>query len=166
MPPHGAAYNTDWIFSNNSNAHLANHRDWFTSYTAFPSHANDNSLVIHGVGDVHLDVRTGDGSTHQAFVLRDVIFAPNARTNILGAPIFGLGHLSLTSEGGSIEDGETGTAYLLDRAEGLWKLWLAGQLKGQTSSERGGVYYINVSWPEGERQRWAEETRQRAGRGG
>lgn len=47
----------------------------------------------------------------------------------------------------------------------LWKLWLVGQSKGQSSLGPNSVHYINASWPFGEREKFRahkEELKRRA----
>ena len=66
MAPTGTAYNVDWVFSNSSDVHLANHRDWFVTFTPFETKvcngfgaitlANAKTKVM-GIGDVELPVK-------------------------------------------------------------------------------------------------------------
>ena len=94
MAPTSDAYKVDWIWSNNSNVHVAKDRTWFTTLTEFNSQLIDgfkNCSKVLGVGNVELEVMTdvhGTGSnTHSTIVLKDVLFVPTATCNILGGPI-------------------------------------------------------------------------------
>ncbi|KAH9826913.1 hypothetical protein Tdes44962_MAKER09900, partial [Teratosphaeria destructans] len=62
MAPTGPAYNTDWIYASTSDVHIATHRDWFTTYTAFATHLADPTgdplpHPVAGIGTVDLAVR-------------------------------------------------------------------------------------------------------------
>lgn len=62
MAPEGAPYYVDWVFSNNSNVHVANHRDWFTSYTPFKTQVA-NGIEALGIGTVETQYsKVEDGS--------------------------------------------------------------------------------------------------------
>jgi hypothetical protein len=100
MAPTGNAYYVDWIFSNNSNVHVANHRAWFISFTEFKSEVftggvslnqNDKIIKVIGIGDVELNVKTSatrkGNASRRKLILRDVLFAPLSLTNIFGNPI-------------------------------------------------------------------------------
>ncbi|KAK3643038.1 hypothetical protein LTR56_010412 [Elasticomyces elasticus] len=166
MAPHGAAYNVDWIFSNNSNVHVATDLAWFTTYATFPSRmghlmsATAGTEVL-GVGTVELEVRRSStqGRSRKPcnkLVLEDVLYAPSYTCNILGGPIYDI-HNVLTSDGGEdrkLTDRKTGaTTGLLDLVK-LWKLWLKGQPRGMSSLDPNGLYYINARWSESEMKRW------------
>ena len=96
MPPTGRAYNVDWIISSNSNTHVANHRDWFTSLTPFSTNLTKifsgySALHVIDIGDVELPIKTSrlkSGSAAQGtLVLHDVCYAPDFPCNIFGGPI-------------------------------------------------------------------------------
>jgi hypothetical protein len=166
MAPTGAAYHIDWIFSNNSNVHVANHRDWFTTFTDFPTELGhyafaQQRLQVVGIGDVELQVKThptrGGKGTRKPLVLRDVLYAPTALTNILGNPLF-REHTVTTHgvEGGMLKRKDNGAnADLLDHCV-LFKLRLSGQRKGQSSLDPNGVYSIGASRTNAEHARWLE----------
>ena len=91
MAPQGPAYHVDWVFSNTSNVHVANHRDWFTTFTEFKSETERGAAVL-GIGTVELDVKTDlnrtGSKTHRKVTLHELLFVPSTICNILGAPIF------------------------------------------------------------------------------
>lgn len=167
MPPSGSAYNVDWVFSNNSNVHVANHRDWFTAFAPFDSHLGHVYMdtpgqKVLGIGDVELEVQKvigpeatrTRGSKTTIITLRNVLFVPSNTCNIFGHPLFKDYGLTTTSDGGTITDAVTGqTLGLLDFVT-LWKILLKGQAKGQSSLDPKGAYMINASWSDTERARW------------
>ena len=66
------------------------------------------------------------------------------------------------ADGSWLKDTATGTVYLSDKAT-LWKMWLAGQAKGQSSLDAGGSHYSNARWGEEERERFEEYRKGREG---
>jgi len=169
MPPTGDAYNVDWIFSNNSNAHVANHRDWFTSFTDFSTSLNGGSMKVLGIGDVTLPVKTCPRKTGAAaqgtIVLRDVCYAPSATCNIFGSPImddYGV-MIDYGAKGGRLTNSKTGAkAAILDTVV-LTRLRLKGQSPKQTSLDKDAVYMIRAEMPEKEQTRWQTYKEQSAG---
>ncbi|KZF22857.1 hypothetical protein L228DRAFT_247259 [Xylona heveae TC161] len=165
MAPQGPAYDVDWVWSNNSNVHVANHRDWFTTFTEFKTQTHSlmgPGMEVQGIGDVELEVKTQDSprggseSSHRKLVLHDVLFAPKFICNILGGPIVhdydvDMGH---GSRSGGLKDRRTGASAGLFDHNKLLKLWLVGQPKGQSSLDPDELYWINVRWPDNERSRW------------
>lgn len=145
------------MWSNNSNVHVANHRDWFTTFTEFKSKLVDGSEV-QGVGNVELNLktkahRTGSG-THRTIVLKDVLLVPGATCNILGNPILDEYDVIANMQGGILKDERAGgTVGLFDFVK-LWKLWLVGHRKGNTSLDPNGMYWIIALWPDEEKKRW------------
>ena len=95
MAPQGRAYNVDWVVSQLSNVHVANHRDWFAAYTEFPSllgHLTnpDAGDQVLGIGDVELEVRVSDRPGERAtgrLLLEDVLHVPDFGCNVVGGPI-------------------------------------------------------------------------------
>ncbi|KAL8867435.1 MAG: hypothetical protein Q9174_005667, partial [Haloplaca sp. 1 TL-2023] len=96
MAPEKPAYDTDWIFSDISNVHVANHRDWFTSYANFPTDVKMGygaapAAQAQGIGQVQLAVKTNlkrSGAAYQrTLVLQNVLYVPEAMCNIIGTPI-------------------------------------------------------------------------------
>lgn len=168
MAPAAPAYNVDWIFSTSSNVHVANDRDWFTTYTAFPTrvgtYINGAGVEVLGIGDVELEVRkvVGEaarkrrGRKTSTIILRDVLYAPGYICNVVGSPIshdYGL-ILDFGTNCGYLTNLQTkATVGLLDMTT-LLKLWLKGQAKGQSSLDPRQEYMINAIWSEGERRPW------------
>lgn len=109
-----------------------------------------------GVGDIHLDVRTEQGQS--TLVLHDVLHCPSSICNILGLAGVGNGYeMQLAGpEDSWLRHTQIGTVYLLDHVV-LWKLWLVGQQKGQSSLSPGGMYFIQSSWPQQERARFERQ---------
>ncbi|KAK3686803.1 hypothetical protein LTR37_019436 [Vermiconidia calcicola] len=159
MAPHGEACHTDWIFSNNSNVHVANHRDWFTTFTDWRSTTTAGSEVLR-IGDVELDVKISatrkGSSSNRRLILRDVLFVPSSVCNILGGPIMDDYDVQFggIDSGGGLKDKRTGaTAGLFDRVR-LLKLWLVGQARGRSSLDPGTLYWINAMWSDEARAAW------------
>ncbi|KAI4148514.1 MAG: hypothetical protein L6R39_002778 [Caloplaca ligustica] len=162
MPPSKPAYDVDWIFSNNSNVHVANHRDWFTSYTPFPTWFGTlgvgSGADVAGVGDVELPTKTHPtraGAAYQgSLILRNVLYAPSALCNILGRPIMDDYKCSIYLGGPTSKITANGACIgLLDRTK-LWRLRLRGQSATQTSLDPEGLYAIHASWDASEAARW------------
>ncbi|KAK6354000.1 hypothetical protein TWF730_008420 [Orbilia blumenaviensis] len=78
--PGGGAYNTDWIWSTQSNVHVANHRSWFKTYISFDS-KTEEGVEILGAGTVELPVETNKGVG--ILTLRNVVYIPSAKCNTL-----------------------------------------------------------------------------------
>ncbi|KAL9597722.1 MAG: hypothetical protein Q9219_004979 [cf. Caloplaca sp. 3 TL-2023] len=164
MPPAKPAYDDDWIFSNNSDVHLANHRDWFVSYQPFittvdSGFKNAGGQVL-GIGDVELPTKTHPTRTGTAYqgtiLLRDVLYAPSAFCNILGGPILAehRGLMDFTDGTSKITVATTGACVgLLDHST-LFRLRLRGQSAKQSSLDPKGIYFIRANWPPSERARW------------
>ncbi|KAK6511667.1 hypothetical protein TWF481_000576 [Arthrobotrys musiformis] len=78
--PSGGAYNTDWIWSTQSNVHVSNHQSWFKTYTPFESRTEEG-VEIMGAGTVELPVETNKGVG--ILTLRNVVHIPSAKCNTL-----------------------------------------------------------------------------------
>lgn len=171
MDPGHAAYNIDWIFSNSSNVHVANHRAWFTKYTPFNTHldigmSSGPTCKVEGVGEVELTVKTHPnrgGSQHQrVLILHHVLHAPSSRCNILGMPIMDGYNVVLEPEMGRIIDEKSGAcAGLLDHNR-LYRLRLRGQRSNQSSLDPGIANLIRANWPASERASWEASRRENA----
>ncbi|KAL8724807.1 MAG: hypothetical protein Q9181_006662 [Wetmoreana brouardii] len=164
MPPSKPAYDIDWIFSNSSNVHVANHRDWFTSYTpfitTFVSFYSGRPTEVLGLGDVALPTKTHPTRTGTAcqgtIVLRDVLYVPEFVCNIFGLYASQDRECNFKSGPGiaKITDATTGACIgVVDRSR-LFRLRLRGQSAKQTSLDPEGLYVINATWPSSERARW------------
>lgn len=117
-----------------------------TTHLAFPG----SGLEAIGVGDVRLEVNIPSSERgKQAYitlVLRDVLHCPDSLTNILGLGAMSGYEPRLAGPKESwLKHKASGLTLLLDKVV-LWKLWLVGQPKGQTSLEKGGLYYIDAQW--------------------
>ena len=163
MAPTGKAYNVDWILSNNSNVHVANHRDWFTSFTPFTASLS-GGLKVEGIGEVVLPVKTSRVKTGAAsqgtLVLHDVCFAPSTVCNILGGPIFDKYQVRFGKDTGGLIHPDTGASVAILDAVKLSRLRLRGQSSTQTSLDRDTEYYINARMPESELARWEAHKRE------
>ena len=91
MAPTGDAYHVDWILATVADVHVANHRDWFSTFTPFETSFNHllmggNPVKVLGVGEVVLPVKSqsyGSGSSTQSTIkLRQVLYAPRSPVNI------------------------------------------------------------------------------------
>lgn len=163
--PFQGPHNTDWVYATASDAHVANHRDWFFNYTPFASRTevpNGSGMEVVGIGDVQLEVNTrrpvdGGGSYH-SLVLRDVLHVPEALVNVVAAPEVEDFTSCRFGQNAEMTNPDTGVALLLDRPK-LYKLWLVGQPEGQTSLDSSSAYWVNVMWSEAERARWEAHKR-------
>ncbi|KAL8706519.1 MAG: hypothetical protein Q9201_000451 [Fulgogasparrea decipioides] len=126
MPPSKSAYDIDWVFSNNSNVHVANHRDWFTSYTPFAT------TFVH--------IYTGRPTEVLGPVSLD------RKCEFRSGP--GVAKITDTTTGARIG--------LFDRSRKsrLLRLRLRGQSAKQTSLKPDPIYIINANWASSERARW------------
>lgn len=159
MPLQTAAYNTDWVFSNTSNVSVAKDKDWFFNYTPFSTTighiASDSKIEVIGIGDVRLEVNTPSSDpgvqAYATLVLRDVLHCPTAICNIVA---FSINYeVKVHGSAKCVRHEKTGVVYLLDSVK-LWKLWLVGQPKGQSSLNQNGLFYINALWAPEERARF------------
>ncbi|KAL8938401.1 MAG: hypothetical protein Q9216_003918 [Gyalolechia sp. 2 TL-2023] len=165
MPPSKPAYDVDWIFSNNSDVHVANHRDWFISYepfvTTFDSgFSNDAGVQVLGIGNVELPTKTHptrNGAAHQGTILlRDVLYAPSALCNILGNPMSDDYSCAILSAAGpsKITAKDSGACVGLLDYNKLFRLRLRGQSAKQSSLDPESHYFIRANWPASERASW------------
>ncbi|KAK6430290.1 hypothetical protein LTR95_013558 [Oleoguttula sp. CCFEE 5521] len=153
----------DWVWSNTSNVHVSNNREWFTTYTPFPtsigSITTSHTSKAEGVGTVELDMHlepdaiTGKLNSHK-LILQDVLYAPHYICNIFASQA--VPNLRGTWGGTSSQliDGTTGQCIGLLDLVTLYKLWLVGQQAGQSSLDPTGHYVINAYWPEVDRRAW------------
>src|SRR5271154_679054 len=159
MPPSGDKYNVDWILSTASNAHCANHRDWFVNYKPFKSHAHGNiggRLDVEGVGDVELRVKKPNRNARPSYSiiwLKDVLYCPSAICNQVSVPsLIGSYDVSLRGGGGELSRDNVPIG-VIDQPF-FWKLRLSGQPPNQTSLDKNGHYALSFIWPDEERARW------------
>ncbi|KAK3628713.1 hypothetical protein LTR56_015674 [Elasticomyces elasticus] len=173
MAPKGKDYDTDWIWSSTSNVHVANHRDWFTTFTPFSSTITDRSGTSHaieGIGDVTLEVRRMIGAAAKAaknkamvnstIVLHDVLYVPAFVCNVLGEPVRQDYDVSIGVDK-LLTDKNTGRGVgLLERNEaGLTKMILKGQAKGSSSISKDESGETSATWSDGERKKWVEQSK-------
>lgn len=177
MPPPKPAYDVDWVVSSSSNVHVANHLDWFTSYTPFSTTFNsgiggiDNGgdICVAGIGDVQLPTKTHptrSGTAYQSYlILRDVLYAPGILCNIIGSPFLTDYNCLLDYGAGSgkITAKTNGACAALVDLNKLSRLRLRGQSAKQSSLDPASVYIIRANWAPGERAKWKSF---RAGHGG
>lgn len=161
MAPTGEAYNIDWVISTASNVHLANHREWFTSFTDFKTALDGGSMEVLGIGDVTLPVQTHPDKTgaaaQGAIVLRDVCYAPSAVCNIIGMNVVDDGYdftLRFGTGEGKITDLKTGVRVgIFDKVK-FMRLRLQGQSPTTTSLDKNTMYMIGAQMPQKEQMRW------------
>jgi hypothetical protein len=155
MPPTGDAYNVDWIMSTGSNAHCAHHRDWFTSYTPFESHAHGTmggTLDVEGVGDVELRVKKPQRNAKPSYSiiqLKGVLYCPSAICNQIS-----VGCLGYDVSFGKGEISRNGVPIGIIDFPLLWKFRLSGQTPNQTSLDKNAHYALSLIWPAEESARW------------
>lgn len=163
MPPSGAAYNIDWVWSFDSNAHVATHRDWFTKFTPLTSQitsTHDNTTYsVEGIGTVEIEVRRiignaakrNVGPKNSKVTLNEVLYVPDFICNVMGDPVRKDYDISIGAERW-IMDKNTGRGIgILDKnPAGLVKILLKGQAKGETGLKGDVPERITVKWPKPE----------------
>jgi len=157
MAPSGDKYNDDWIVSTASNAHCANHRDWFVNYKPFKSHTGGTiggRLDVEGVGDVELRVKKPNRNARPSYSviwLKDVLYCPSAICNQVSVSRAGYG-MALRREGSELTRDNVPIG-VIDTPV-LPKLRLTGQPPNQTCLDKDGMYSLSFRWPDEERARW------------
>ncbi|KAF3053852.1 hypothetical protein E8E11_011121 [Didymella keratinophila] len=159
MPPSGAAYNIDWVWSFESNIHVATHRDWFTTFTPLTSQItsthNNTTYSAQGIGTVEVEVRRVMGNVvkrnvgpkNTTITLRNVLYVPDFICNVMGTPVREDYDISIGAERW-IMDKKTGRGLgMLDKnPAGLVKILLKGQAKGETGLKGNVPQKITVEW--------------------
>lgn len=148
MAPSGDTYNVDWIVSTGTNAHCANHRDWFVSYKSFKSHAQSHMggrFDVEGVGDVELRVKKPNRNAKPSYSiirLKDVLYCPSTICNQVSFSALSRNYgVSLRSEGGEISHDNIPIG-IID-CPLLWKLRLSGQPPNYTCLDKDGMYALS-----------------------
>ena len=165
MAPSKPAYDIDWIWSNPSNVHVANHRDWFTSYTPFNSKVGNlmggNGSEVVGIGDVDLPTKSHparNGAAYQKIIpLKNVLHVPSFFCNVFATNVLEGYGLELCNDGliaGHIFSKSSGARIALIDFSVLYRVRLCGQSAKQTSLEKDSLYYINARWSPDGRARW------------
>lgn len=163
MPPSKPAYDVDWIWSNNSDVHVASHRDWFTSYTPFSTSVSGgfgNEVSVAGIGDVKLPTKTHPTKAGTAFqgtiILRDVLYAPSGVCNIIGSPILDDYDIDMDfgARAGKVNSRTNGARAGLLNLNTLIRLRLRGQTATQSSLDPDSHFFIRANWPPDERAKW------------
>lgn len=166
MPPPDAAYNIDWVWSFDSNTHVATHREWFTDFTPLTSQITsihtDSKYSVEGVGAVEIEVRRVIGNAAKRNVgpknskvtLRNVLYVPAFVCNVMGNPVREDYDISIGAERW-IMDKKTGRGIgMLDKnPAGLVKILLKGQAKGETGLKGDVPERITVQWLDKEVQK-------------
>jgi hypothetical protein len=167
MPPSGTAYNVDWVWSFDSNTHVATHRDWFTTFTPFTSQVistHDNTThLVEGIGSIEIEVRRiignaakrNVGPKNSKVVLCNVLYVPDFICNVMGNPVREDYDISIGAERW-IMDKNTGRGIgMLDKnPAGLVKILLKGQAKGETGLKGDVPERITIMWSDEEMQKW------------
>lgn len=89
-PPKGEPYYVDWVWVNTTNVHIANHRDWFSTFTPYEGTLQTGfgtSIAFHGFGTVHLPVDLSNPTKKAPpLTLHRVLYAPDSIINIYASP--------------------------------------------------------------------------------
>ncbi|KAK4890000.1 hypothetical protein LTR27_011219 [Elasticomyces elasticus] len=170
MAPQGVAYNIDWVYSISSNVHVANHRDWFTTYTPFGSQIGSlllgGGVEVQGVGEVELELRQTstqgrDRKPSKKLIMKVVLYVPGYTCNVVaGNNIRDFG-VTMTFDEKLTDPKTEETVALLDHVK-LSKLLLKGQPLGTTSLDPKRHYYISARWEQSEVERWKNYQGKRA----
>ncbi|RJE25155.1 hypothetical protein PHISCL_02494 [Aspergillus sclerotialis] len=163
-----------WVFSNNSNVHVAKDRCWFgDDYTPIESFVTDmlgNSIKVVGMGTVNLPThisptQTGPDS-HGNVCLKNVLHAPTVICDIIGRPILHDYEVNLGDQrehSGFITNSCDGspTAYFKPSSAtvGFLEVQLSeppsGPELGPSPFDSSALYMIHAFWPDSERTRIA-----------
>ncbi|PHH56066.1 hypothetical protein CFIMG_001729RA [Ceratocystis fimbriata CBS 114723] len=160
-----------WVWSTGSNAHAAKDRSWFCDdYTPFNSvvgHSIQNVYTpVVGIGSVILPVQRTPGSqdpaNHTTIRLRNVLHIPSGLCNIIGCPIINdFGFMtdgSIPGASGTLIDKQDRPVAYFKANEPLFQIKVAdppiGPKVGPSPLKPGGLYLINIRWPDEERKKW------------
>ena len=156
----------DWVFSNNSNVHVARDMEWFVSYTPFQtrfSAGGSGNVEVKGIGTVEIPTELENGMP-RTIRLTDVLYAPTGVCNIMGNPI-------LNEYDISMRFGENATkSKIIDKHEIVQGTFERGKtlvcLKIETppfgpytapskfDDGTENIHYIRANWESVERRRW------------
>ncbi|KGO58989.1 hypothetical protein PEX2_093440 [Penicillium expansum] len=163
-----------WVYSNNSDTHVAKDRCWFgQDYIPFKSHVTDiagGSVEVIGMGTVNLTTMVSPAQTHPnphgSLRLKNVLHAPAMLCNIIGSPvsddytvIYGPNSSDMS---GFIVRNANGciVAYFKPKGEGpgLYQVQLGqpplGHEFGISPLCPNGLYMIHAFWSQRERHRF------------
>ncbi|KAF4984518.1 hypothetical protein FZEAL_314 [Fusarium zealandicum] len=160
-----------WIWSNNSNVHVAKDRSWFgDDYTPLKSTVGSLMVDIHtpviGIGTVELPVKRSPRATgprsHGILRLRNVLHIPTSICNIIGSPIEDEYYIitcpSTQDIMGTIRDKQDRVAAYFKPGDKFFEVRLSGPpvgpRVGPTPFDPSRMYMINVRWPDSEREKW------------
>lgn len=169
----GSDYQVDWLWISKADAHVANHRDWFTTFKPIKSYIGDTyrgENEVLGIGDVELSVKVRENRTgpksKRILLLKDVLYVPKMICNILGGPILDEYDVNIDSDKkcGELRHKATGAAAGIFDGPGLsmdlQRLRLVGLSATQTSLDPNPytLYLIAVDWNDEERAKWLTQT--------
>ncbi|KAI9162894.1 hypothetical protein HJFPF1_04489 [Paramyrothecium foliicola] len=158
-----------WIFSNNSNVHVAKDRSWFgDDYIPFQSsitHAFLGGTVqVVGVGTVNLPTKvslkkTGPRS-HATVCLKQVLHVPTVICNIIGNPIMDDHNVTMGGDDGHIYNiAQNRPVAFFKPGARFFEVRLSGPpvgpKVGPSPFDESMNYMINATWPDSERDRFA-----------
>ncbi|CAK1356793.1 hypothetical protein CB0940_11999 [Cercospora beticola] len=173
MAPTGSDYQVDWLWISKADAHVANHRDWFTTFKPIKSYIGDTyrgENEVLGIGDVELSVKVRENRTgpksKRTLVLKDVLYVPKMICNIIGRPILDEYDVNTDSDKkrGELRHKATGAAAGIFDCPGLsmdlQRLRLVGLSATQTSLDPNPytLYLISVDWNDEKRAKWMPQT--------
>ncbi|KAL5366367.1 hypothetical protein BJX96DRAFT_31768 [Aspergillus floccosus] len=167
-----------WIWSNNSDVHVAKDRSWFgDDYIPFESFVQNmfgGTVPVIGIGSVDLPTKTSPTKTgprsHGILRLKNVLHAPSLFCNIIGRPILD----DYMVECGTPKDPSGSSGSVTRRYDGrtvayfkpqigqvrLWEVRLSGPpvgpRVGRSPFKASGHYALHAFWPDSERQRFAD----------
>ncbi|KAF1808623.1 hypothetical protein P152DRAFT_382703, partial [Eremomyces bilateralis CBS 781.70] len=160
----------DWVYSNQSNVHVAKDKGWFTTYTPFDSKVgciyHDGTSKVVGIGTVTLSVnrapRLKGSESHNTIVLNDVLHVPSFLSNVIAMHAVGFNHTWACRKGLFDKNGRY-IAYFDPKCT-FDVLKLSGPPVGPvvgrsifliSELERRRVHYlVNATWSNEEYRRW------------
>lgn len=160
MEPGREGYDVDWVIASASDVHVAQHRDWFKSYTPFVSTVSPlyggEPVQVCGVGDVELKLERPECDAEPSFstiTLRDVVYIPNGLCNII-TPLCPP-HIVVNYYSRSVCEADGRPIGIFDTPR-LAKLRLHGQHPNQTHFDTNSFVMASVHWGPEEWARWLD----------
>ena len=162
----------NWVWAVNSNVAVAKDRSWFTSYTPFESEVTSSlggapNLRVCGVGTVELKIKTSTASdkkqSSRLLVLHDVLHIPASSCNIIINLIPAYHGLVKYDQGWRMMDPQGRCIAVFKVDDGLKSLVLDIPERSGPRPPENKVSRVYCSWPDKERERWAQWQRRNGG---
>lgn len=159
-------YHTPWVWSHNSNVHVANRKELFTSLTPFPTslrlrHQSSEPTNLHvvGIGDIELPTflprepgtdGENNANIQTTITLRNVCYVPNAPCNVIGSPVLDRYTMTLGNHGMTLASKASGkkmAMLALGQHDRHYKLWLREQSWTEITRKSDDQDHFRVKLP-------------------